>query len=400
MNECEVNGAVFVDLRKAFDLVDHKILLEKLNLYLGQPCVSSKLAVVPSARSCVSAPQLASVSSFFESYLSDRHQYVSVNGVSSTMGAVDRGVPQGSVLGPLLFNLFINDMPLHIEDDKVDCDLFADDATLHTPDKNIHAVNNRLQNGLNDMSEWCTKNRMAIHPTKTECMVITSWQKRQHECELDPLELKLSLQGQPIAQVSHHKLLGVIIDEDLRWQHHIDRMCKKISSNLYLLAKLRPFVDVKSRLMFYNAHIKSHFDYASTVWDGSADVHIGRLDSLNRRAAKLISDLNGSTTDQKLYQLKLLPLRKHLAFNKGMLMFKIRRNRIPKYISKFFKKQDCSYTAYRQRFIPPKTRRDFFKTSLSFSGTELWNSLPLSVVTAGSLPTFRDALHKHLLRPP
>ena len=196
MNNWKVNGAVFIDLQKAFDMIDHKILLNKLNVYLGQG-PTLPLPTLTSADSSINPCVLSSstesnVPAFFHSYLSNRQQFVFVNGVSSAKGIVRRGVPQGSVLGPLLFCLFINDMPLHIKDSTIDCDLFADDATLHTSDKNINKINSRLQHGLEDVSNWCQMNSMVINPTKSECMVVTTRQKRQ----LKPLTLNLSLYNQ------------------------------------------------------------------------------------------------------------------------------------------------------------------------------------------------------------
>ena len=263
-----------------------------------------------------------------------------------------RGVPQGSVLGPLLFILFINDLPLQITDPKLSCDLFADDATLHTPDTDINAINNRLQSGLIQVSKWCQCNAMILNPRKTESMVATSRQKHQ----IEPLTLNLSLSNQPITQVAEHKLLGVTVDNELEWEPHINNICKKISQNLFLLSKLRPYVDTNTRLLFYNAHIKSHIDYVSTVWDGSKYDHMKRLNSLHRRAAKVILPDPTLTTDQKLQRLNILPLKKHLLFNKGIMVFRIKHAKLPKYLCDLFSKQNSRYSKRHSHFITPRPR--------------------------------------------
>ena len=122
------------------------------------------------------------------SYLTDRYQFVYLNGKQSNTKLVQNGVPQGSVLGPLFFLMYINDLPLHLNDN-IENDLFADDASLHTSHTQIDIIQNNLQDSLDKASEWCSKNSMIIHPEKTKSMVITTRQKRQ----LDHPTLNLNL---------------------------------------------------------------------------------------------------------------------------------------------------------------------------------------------------------------
>ena len=163
-----------------------------------------------------------------------------------------------------------------------------------------------------------------------------------------------------------------------------------------MLSKLKLFVNSDSRLLFYNAHIKSHIDYASTVWDGSSDVHLRRLNSLHRRAAKLILPDPSLSTDQKLKKLNILPLHKHLLFNKGVMMFKIRNDTQPKYLCHFFSRHEPRYSSHRQHFNVPLPRIDIYKTSLSFSGPSFWNQLPTSVTNCITLSSFKGALLRWL----
>ena len=161
--------------------------------------------------------QNLSTVSFLTSYLQDRTQRVFLSGQYSTEGIVECGIPQGSVLGPLLFCIFINDLPLNITNDNVVCDLFADDNSIHSCGSDLQSVQTSLQEGLNDVSTWCDQNRMVIHPNKTKCMVLTTRQKHQRR----PLTLNLTLRKTPVQQVREHRVLGVIIDEELKWQSHI-----------------------------------------------------------------------------------------------------------------------------------------------------------------------------------
>ena len=154
INKTQVADAVFLDLKKAFDLVDHSILLKQLFIYL----------------------QNLSMVSFLTSYLQDRTQRVFLNGQYSTEGIVECGIPQGFVLVPLLFCIFINYLPLDKTNDNVVCDIFADDNSVHSCGSDLQSVQTFLQEGLNDVSKWCDQNRMVIHPHKTKCMVLTTGQ--------------------------------------------------------------------------------------------------------------------------------------------------------------------------------------------------------------------------------
>ena len=367
VNQQKLTGAVFLDFKKAFDLVNHKILIKKLSVYL-----------------CNKTSQ-----SFFESYLENRSQFVLTNGHFSSTEKVTCGVPQGSVLGPLLFCIFINDLPLCISDPLVTCDLFADDTTLHSSAKSISNLQTSLQRGLNDVASWCSSNQMIIHPQKTKCMVITSRQMHQ----LRPLMLNLSINNHPIEQASTHKVLGIIIDQELKWESHIDSLAKKLARSLYLLNRLAWYIDSDARKIFFNAHCLSHINYASTLWSCAAQNHLIKLNSLYKRAAKIILPDKSLSTLEKQAALDILPLNKQLEFNKLTSVYKTRINLAPDYITNLLIPSN-RYNSIN--YLLPLTRIDLFKTSFSFSGALLWNSLPLSVKACSSLSNFKTKLRKYI----
>ena len=134
------------------------------------------------------------------------------------------GIPQGSVLGPLLFCISINDLQLHISNDKVNNDLLADDSSLHTRGKNIQLVEMSLQGNLNEVADWCGSNSIIIHPAKTKSVVIATRQKYQ----LSPLQLKLTLEKTDIEQVHEHRVLGVTTDAEMKWQPRLSNVCKTV----------------------------------------------------------------------------------------------------------------------------------------------------------------------------
>ena len=148
-----------------------------------------------------------------------------INSKFSNIGLISSGVPQGSILGPTLFSIFINDLPLSLSSPEAMIDLFADDSTLHSSSKEIAILNENLQSSLNDIHKWCEDNKMALHPKKTKSMIITSRQKRQ----VEDLHLTLHVNGNNIEQVKTHKLLGILLDDEFNWTNHIDYISKKVS---------------------------------------------------------------------------------------------------------------------------------------------------------------------------
>ena len=166
MDRGEVNGVIMLDLRKAFDLISHECLLEKLRIY---QCDDNS-------------------SKWFRSYLTGRTQQTAIKGHLSETAVITAGVPQGSILGPLLFILYMNDLPLHIDNN---IDMFADDSTLYTTGHNVAEIQRSLQNNLNAVTTWCEDNRMVLNVAKTKCMLITTKQRRHHLRNNQPLPLPL-----------------------------------------------------------------------------------------------------------------------------------------------------------------------------------------------------------------
>ena len=367
VDRSEIVGAVFLDFRKAFDLVDHTILQQKLRVYLNN----------------------SSAVRFFQSYLSDRSQYVCANGKFSATGTIQSGVPQGSILGPLLFCIFINDLPLHIQDKKVRNSLFADDSSLDTSGKTVKEIEVTLQKSLNDVSGWCKNNLMCLHPEKTKCMVIATRQKHQRS----PLRLKLDIDSKTVVQVKEHRVLGITIDDEFKWQSHVSNICKTVSKNIFLMSQLKRYVSPQTLKMFYSSHILTHVSFSSTVWDGCGETHLNKLNSLHRRAAKLLLPDKNLSTDEKMKALSILPLQKQLYFNKAVLMFKMNRRMTPSYIISLFTESNNR----TNRYVLPKPRIDLYKTSLSFSGSACWNSLPVAIKTVGTIKSFKRALHQYLM---
>ena len=207
--------------------------------------------------------------------------------------------------------------------------------------------------------------------------------------------LKLTLGAKLIEQVREHRVLGVTLDEELKWQSYIDSVCKKFARNLFLLGQLKHCVSIDCLKMFFNAHLLAHINYAFTLWSNASEVHLKTLNSLYRRAVKLILPEQSLSTTAKLRKLDILPLQKQFMYNTAVLMFKVHMGLTPRYVSDLLNRASVRYGS--NNYVLPRTRTDLYKTSFAFSGPSVWNSLPPKMKTYKSVRGFRINLCKILM---
>ena len=362
----EMTGVILLDFRKAFDLVDHKILLQKLRIYrIGELALK-----------------------WFESYLQERKQKVFVNNVLSDNETITSGVPQGSILGPLLFILFVNDINLYSEN--CNMDLYADDTTIHTHGKCLNSIAEKLQKDLENLERWSLENNMIIHPEKSKSMVIASWQKRN---TLVNKTLAVRIDNVNIKQSDKEKLLGVFINQNLTWNDHAQNVNKKIASRLYLLRRLKAYLPINARIIFYNSFILPHLDYCDTIWGNCNQSNEHKMVRLQKCAARLILDDTSSSSSELLNKLKWQSFPERVKFHKACLVYKSLNDLAPEYLKEIFSSNRSS-TNYNLRnntnmLHVPKANTELFKKSLTFSGAKTWNMLSDNVRTATSLTDFK-----------
>ena len=365
INENKLTGALFVDFAKAFDVIDHKLLCKKLLLY----GITGKALHL------------------LNSFLSNRNQYTSVNSsdLKSNIKPVKYGVPQGSILGPLLFAIYVNDLPLCIQEN---CELFCDDTTIHTSHTDVNQISHSLQQSLNTLNQWCKLNHMSLNPQKTKLMLITTQQKRRSlTCSLPPI----FLENVCIEEVDNHRVLGIIIDNNLSWSKHIDYLCKTLSRRVYQLSKFKNFINFHARKLFIHAYILSSINYCSTLFDSSSKTSLKPLHRLYKRALKVALQKSSTLTKLDYSKLNMLPLKEVFYINKCSLMHKVLSKSAPEPLCSFFQINQRHPT----KFLTPRPRINSFKTSLSYSGCVLWNSLPAHLRSRQNIVTFKNHLFIH-----
>ena len=233
-------------------------------------------------------------------------------------------------------------------------------------------------------------------PEKTEFMVISTRQKFLAEnCS----EINIQLDGHPISRVEHTKSLGLNIDDRLSWSNHIKDLCKKISSAIGALRRIRALISQSTAVQIYNALIQPHFDYCAPVWDGLSFYLCEKLQKLQNRAARVILQANCEINSSLLLEtLKWDKLSSRRRKQKAIMMFKSLKGLAPVYLQDLFSERNTNYDlrdAFRKLNLP-KPRTDYLKRSFGYSGALLWNSLPENIRVIRSIEQFKKEINRAL----
>ena len=248
MDKGLVTGSVFIDLAKAFNTVDHDVLLSKLEYY----------------GVCNQSLQ------WFKNYFKGRKQFVHIDSRSSEELAVTSGVPQGSILGPLLFIVYINDIPRCVK--HCSANMYADDTVLYLDGPTVHNLIFYINQDLQCLSEWLEDNNLVLNVSKTKCVLFTSQRHKERDCILN-----LNLLGKSISCETTFKYLGVVFDNFMTWKAHADYVCKKVASRVSILGRVRSFVTKEAATLVHNALILPLFDYCDIAWSNLLQQDIDRL---------------------------------------------------------------------------------------------------------------------------
>lgn len=340
-------GALFMDLSKAFDCLPHGLLIAKLHAYGLNTSACGMVA----------------------SYLSNRTQRVKIGNDRSDWNSLTKGVPQGSILGPLLFNVFMNDMFFFIKL----CSLinYADDNSLYKISQVLERVISALQNDGNEAIKWFKINGMQANPTKFQGMILSPHEPKSCTITLaDNTEIKSE---------NTVNLLGVLIDDKLNFTQHISACCKKAARQLNALARISKYLDFDSRKIIYNSFIVSNFNYCPMVWHFCGKVNNDKIEKIQERSLRILYRDYDASYEELLKRVDgatMLTARlRIMALEVGKCIAGVN----PTFLNSMFEVKPAVYNMRRPiRLV--QTRRETVKFGIktfSYTGSKLWNELPL-----------------------
>ena len=362
--------SVFLDLKRAFETIDRKILLQKL----------SSIGIINTERK------------WFESYLSARKQIVKIGEYKSNELYNNLGVPQGSILAPLLFSIYMNDMPKFVKHGKIN--LFADDTLITVSDKNIDNGIQNMNENLKSISDWLKINKLKLNVSKTKGMIIYT--------KNEPYNLRLFLDDYEIETVKSIKYLGIIIDSKLDMQENTSMLTKKIAKKVALLGRLKRKLDVNTRILIYKSIISPHFEYCSSLLFMCTKSQIYKLQKLQNRAMRLILDMPANTSQKWLLDVfQWLSIKQRVYFNTMMLIHKAKMNILPKYLMRrMILVRDChninTRASAKGLFRLPKYAKTYSQNSLQYNGIKEYNSLPENFKNCSNLKTCKNILIEYI----
>ena len=355
-------GVLFTDLSKAFDCLPHSLLLAKLRAY-GLDISACNLIA---------------------SYLSNRKQRVKIGNARSEWISFSKGVPQGSILGPLLFNVFINDMYLFINK----CTLYnyADDNSLSCAATGVEEVMSSLQMDGSKVIQWFTDNGMQANPSKFQFMVISP--------DDDCAQSLVLNENTVLVSEKHVQVLGVIIDSKLNFSLHVSSMCKKAARQLNALARISNYLDESARRIIYNSFVSSNFNYCPLVWHFCGVTNGNKVEKIQERCLRIIYKDYESSYDRLLDRANTTKLAISRLRILILEVFKSIHMLNPKCISDLFELKSTNYSFRNKvKVLQPKRRTTKYGLrTISYTGAKLWNDLSPILCNVGDLDIFKSSL--------
>ena len=376
----KVSALVLLDLSAAFDTIDHSILLGRLESWFGISGCALEL---------------------LSSYLKDRTESVLIQASSSCPLPVLTGVPQGSVLGPLLFTLYTTPVSYVIADNDIPFHLYADDTQLYLSFGTNDSQSNldRLSLTLDKVYSWFTENRLTLYASKTEFLIIGN---RQQRSKLAPLSVCIN--GSNISESKSARNLGVIFEPDLQCHKQISKICQISHLNIKQLRQVRSSLDRKTCILLANALVSSQLDYCNSLYYDLPKSSIHRLQVVqNSLARAIVPKVRRFDHIQPiLKQLHWLPVQQRITYKIATITYKVLNENQPSYLHNLLNVRSSARnlrSSGKNQLVIPNIFSSSGRRSFSYCAPFVWNNLPDAIRTAPSLLTFRALLKTHLFPP-
>ena len=365
--------SAFLDLRKAFDIIDHNTLLNKMR------------------NNGVTGIELK----WFNSHLKERYQYVSCGGEESSKRSISHGVPQGSILGPTLFNIHVNDICKVCRNTNVF--LYADDTELHATSSEINIAERLVNEDLTNIANWWRQNGLISNHKKCEVMLIGS-----RHTTTTSRDLEISLDGNLLKQTNSVKYLGVNIDHNLSWNTHVHAISRRVYPRLKLLNRISKYLTRSVLLRIYKQTILPLMDYGCIVWGDCGKQNAQYLERLQNQAMRIILSANHKTCTQHMRsKLTLLSLSSRRRFLRLQLVFKIINNiDCPRQLKGYLVKRSelCDRNFRDSSLIDGvRAKTALGQSSFKSAASREWNSLPRHLRDITSMQTFKSKLFNYFL---